>query len=878
MASQKQLGNIVYEVELEVAKLIEGQREVNARLEKMSGSIDKSGNSLDKLGKKADSLGSGFTSLASAVKAYITVQAAMKIIDIAQQFELLATRVTMASKSAAEGESNFRSLLAISAQNGSDLKETVNLFTQMSATLKSVGATSGDVQRLVSTLQKIGTIGGSSQEEMNNALRQFMQSMASGRIQAEEFNSIIEQMPELGRQIADGMGIPFDQLRQLMLAGKLDIGSVLEAIYRQTDDVNSKFEDMPRTVSQASNALVNSLGMAAAQIDQKIGATKYFAKLLDGAALTVNFATGNASAVELIDQKLIKNADDLKVAENSLNLAKKSGVDWAIKQAQATVDRIKGEQRLLTLSKQTAKEVQAVTSGQSSGGKTPEYIKNLAAKNAQNSAQAIISAGQTEVEKLQAQRNQLKTNYDKKLLDKATYAKADEVLSQKISDAQDKANKPAENASKKLEKEQQAVTDKLEALRQKSELAADSTQELSRAQAVLQAQQSLGKSATADQIKQAGDYAAKIWDQANAFKAQAAAEKLLPEARENASYKQDVQDLNTALAAKKITQEQYNQTIERLEANHQATLAKIRAQAMVSPQQEAVAQVNPVQQLANENAQKLALIKQFEQQSLLSHQQAMELRNATDMQYEQQRINAQWEIYRNQSEINQLAASAIDSLQGGATNAITGLVNGTQNLQEAFANIGTTILGSVVGGLVEMGIQWVKSQIMGQAAAAASLASTMAQATAAASAWAPAAISASIATYGSAAAVGQTAYAGSLLAAKGMAVAGAREHGGPVSANSMYRVGEGGKPEIYQANNGSQYMIPGDNGRVISNRELGSGAAGIGSVSVVNNFTINTTNGIDQATMNQIGKIAYNQSLRAIKNEQRPNGMLEKSR
>jgi hypothetical protein len=34
----------------------------------------------------------------------------------------------------------------------------------------------------------------------------------------------------------------------------------------------------------------------------------------------------------------------------------------------------------------------------------------------------------------------------------------------------------------------------------------------------------------------------------------------------------------------------------------------------------------------------------------------------------------------------------------------------------------------------------------------------------------------------------------------------------------MYRVGENGKPEIYQASNGSQYMIPGDNGRVISNR------------------------------------------------------------
>lgn len=141
--------------------------------------------------------------------------------------------------------------------------------------------------------------------------------------------------------------------------------------------------------------------------------------------------------------------------------------------------------------------------------------------------------------------------------------------------------------------------------------------------------------------------------------------------------------------------------------------------------------------------------------------------NAANTQYEQARIAAQWEIYRNQSTTNQLMADAVDSLQSGATNAITGLINGTQSLQESFANIGTTILNSVVGSLVQMGIEWAKSQLMGQAAATASLASTMAQATVAASAWAPAAMSASIATMGSAAAVGQTAYAGSSWQLKG---------------------------------------------------------------------------------------------------------------
>ncbi|HHL8375689.1 TPA: tail protein (tape measure) [Escherichia coli] len=388
------------------------------------------------------------------------------------------------------------------------------------------------------------------------------------------------------------------------------------------------------------------------------------------------------------------------------------------------------------------------------------------------------------------------------------------------------AQKTFQSERKKGVSQAESIAQKLANLKQQAELAAGSTQQLSREQAILTAQQSLGAAATQKDLELAGQYAAAKWDTANALKAQAAAEKLLPETRENASYKQDVQDLNTALTAKKISQEQYNETAERLEATHQTNLAKIRAQQAVTPQQEAAGTVDPVQQLANENARKLALIQQYEQQSVLTHQNALALRAAADTEYEQARIAAQWEIYRNQSTGNELLATSLEGLQSGATNALTGLINGTQSLQEAMANVGSTIINSVIGSLVEMGMQWVKNQVMGQAAAAASLASTMAQATAAASAWAPAAMSASIATYGSAAAVGQSAYAASLLSAKGLAVAGAREHGGPVSASSMYRVGEGGKPEIFKASNGSQYMIPGDNGRVISNRDIGGSGGG----------------------------------------------------
>ncbi len=387
-----------------------------------------------------------------------------------------------------------------------------------------------------------------------------------------------------------------------------------------------------------------------------------------------------------------------------------------------------------------------------------------------------------------------------------------------------KATKEAESEAKKLANQQESVNQKLENLRQQSELAAGSTQELSREKAILNAQLSLGKGATQEQIALAGQYAAKTWDTANAIKAQAAAEKLLPDARENASYKQDVQDLNTALAAKKISQEQYNETSERLEAQHQVNLAKIRAQQTVSPMQEARGQIDPVQQLANQHAQELALIQQFEQQGVLAHENALALKNAADRQYEQQRIAAQWEILSQQSLGYNMLTSAVDAFSGNASNAITGLLTGTMSAQEAMRSLGNTILNSVINSIVQVGVEMLKNFIIGQTIGAASTANGLLQASLLTNAWTPAAYAASVATGGAAAKVGAVAYGSGLATSMALStVSGARYNGGPVSAGGLYQVGEKGKPEIYQASTGKQYMIPGDNGKVISNKDMNGG-------------------------------------------------------
>ena len=280
----EQVGVIEYEVRASTAQAIASTKQFNKNLSDMESKVGKTD-------KAIGGLNTSLTKVAGAVAAAIGAQQLMQLQKLSEGFNLLRSRVNRLSQDAASATDNFNSLLQIANRTGTSVADTVKLWEGLTATLKEFGATSGDVQVLVETLQKIGVVGGSSADEMSNALRQLGQAISGGVLRAEEFNSIIEQMPELGRQIAAGLGIPFSELRQQMLDGELTSQKVLGAIYKQVGTVNSEFAKMPRTVAQASNALVNSFGDAVSRVDAEIGASKNIAKFLDLLANGVeNFA------------------------------------------------------------------------------------------------------------------------------------------------------------------------------------------------------------------------------------------------------------------------------------------------------------------------------------------------------------------------------------------------------------------------------------------------------------------------------------------------------------------------------------------------------------------------------------------------------------
>lgn len=110
-----------------------------------------------------------------------------------------------------------------------------------------------------------------------------------------------------------------------------------------------------------------------------------------------------------------------------------------------------------------------------------------------------------------------------------------------------------------------------------------------------------------------------------------------------------------------------------------------------------------------------------------------------------------------------------------------------------------------------------------------------------------------------------------LSAIRGIAFGGGRYNGGAVGSGKFYRVGESNKPELFQSG-GRQYMIPGENGRIIPNRDISGG----GGINMPVNITVNTTNGFGEEDSKRLQQTIENTAMGIIRREsQRPGGMIQ---
>ncbi|MCQ9397148.1 tail protein (tape measure) [Klebsiella pneumoniae] len=820
MAEGENLGGVYIEIEADVAKLLTGQQQANKALDNIGDNAQKTSGQFKKLDTQ---LNATSKVMSSGLKGSVQ-QAGYQIQDFIVQVQGGQSALVAFSQQGSQlagafgpGGAIVGALIALGTVVAGTLISSLNGGKSAMDALKDAAERMNDVISVSS--QGIAALS----DKYANLARVNVTAATLLRNQALiEYNQAISKIPKAIGEAADSV-LSFGDKAISALAGG----------YASVEGFNDRLNSLNITTSDYSSAMKQAYGAGmnfratADSIGNTVGAVASKLGISEEAAFGLT-----KQLADLSDNPSPQALQTLVLRINEIINSSKNAKPELIELYNKLADLSTGASNAAVNFEILKKSTDNLTSGQKSLIQQSE--RNLALSKLQGAARAKLAA-QYAAEDAGFSKDDPHT---KRMMDDAaaTYTNLDSH--KKLTAEQKKGESQAERNAKVVEE-----------YSQKAKLAADSTSELSREQAILAAKQKL-TNATPQQVAQVERDAAAAWDTANALKAQAAAQKLLPETRENASYQQDMKDLKTALDGKRITQQQYDQTSEQLEAQHQANLAKIRSKQVVNPTQQALAEVDPVQQLANQHAQELALIQQFEQQGVLAHENALALKNAADRQYEQQRIAAQWEILSQQSLGYNMLTSAVDAFSGNASNAITGLLTGTMSAQEAMRSLGNTILNSVINSIVQVGVEMLKNFIIGQTIGAASTANGLLQASLLTNAWTPAAYAASVATGGAAAKVGAVAYGSGLATSMALStVSGARYNGGPVSAGGLYQVGEKGKPEIYQASTGKQYMIPGDNGKVISNKDM-QGGGGLNVQVVINNQASNAEPQYMGATQN----------------------------
>lgn len=187
------------------------------------------------------------------------------------------------------------------------------LYTDMAATVSKLGLLAKDafnsndeIIAFTNLFQKMGTVSGSSSSEISNAMYQLNQAMASGRLQGDEYRSIIENAPMLAQAIERYLG---DQgvtgtLKEMASDGLITADVIKFAMFSVADEVNEKFKSMPLTWAQLWNGAINNLLMISQPLLDFINLLANNWGTLEPIVLTVAIAVGTYAAILLVVNSL----------------------------------------------------------------------------------------------------------------------------------------------------------------------------------------------------------------------------------------------------------------------------------------------------------------------------------------------------------------------------------------------------------------------------------------------------------------------------------------------------------------------------------------------------------------------------------------------
>lgn len=230
-----------------------------------------------------------------AVNALVGAMAALgvglgvkELAEAADSYAMLSAKIQQSTKDSGNFEQAISGVHQIALQTNSTLDNTGALFTRLNTVAKDMGKSQQFALDMTSTVTKAIQLGGSSTQEAEAAVTQFIQAMQGGVLRGEEFNSIMEGGYGLAEALAKGLGKTTGELRAMAENGELSAERVLAALEKQKAGVDAQYAEMPTTISNALQKIATSWQILIGEMDQANGASATVAQWLSTIADNLN--------------------------------------------------------------------------------------------------------------------------------------------------------------------------------------------------------------------------------------------------------------------------------------------------------------------------------------------------------------------------------------------------------------------------------------------------------------------------------------------------------------------------------------------------------------------------------------------------------------
>lgn len=242
-----------------VKKIIENSDKAARTVLGASKKTDDYNESLKRTSTAANAASGGLARLIGTVVSLAAVKKGMDMTDI---YTNTNARLSMITENLEEQKALQNDVFAAANRARGSYVDMANAAAKMRMLAGDSFGSNQEALGFTELLQKSLKVSGAGQAEQNSAFLQITQAMAAGKLQGDEFRSVMENAPMVANAIAEYMGKSKGELKEMSSQGLITSDIIKNAMFSAADDINGKFAQMPMTFADVWTRIKNS-GMQA---------------------------------------------------------------------------------------------------------------------------------------------------------------------------------------------------------------------------------------------------------------------------------------------------------------------------------------------------------------------------------------------------------------------------------------------------------------------------------------------------------------------------------------------------------------------------------------------------------------------------------------